>query len=158
MNMNKPIVTNLEQIQKAINEDQLRAVLIDPYKQRVKEIRVKSGRQTINDIYGVIGCSLFTLASFYPRAVRRGSEILTNVQHDVYVDDEGLFKPDQRFWFNKATGQVLAGKGLVLALDDEGNSSHCLWSDKGVKDRISWIGDRAVVQSMIQLGVFANDV
>lgn len=156
MNMSKPIVTNLEQIQKAINEDQLRAVLIDPYKQQVKEVRVRQGNT--DDIYGMIGCSLFTLASFYPRQVRRNSEILSDVQHDVYVDDEGLFKPDQRYWFNKATGQVLAGKGLVLALDDDGNSSHCLWSDKGVKDRIRWIGDKATVQTMIQLGAFANHV
>ena len=156
MNMNKPIVTDFEKIQKAINEDQLRAVLIDPYKQSVKEVRVKQGNT--DDIYGMIGCSLFTLASFYPRQVRRGGKILSNVQHDIYVDDEGLFKPDQRYWFNRATGQVLAGKGLVLALDDEGNSSHCLWSDKGVKDRIAWIGDKATVQTMIQLGVFANDV
>ena len=156
MNMNKPIVTDFEKIQKAINEDQLRAVLIDPYKQSVKEVRVKQGNT--DDIYGMIGCSLFTLASFYPRQVRRGGKILSNVQHDIYVDDEGLFKPDQRYWFNRATGQVLAGKGLVLALDDEGNSSHCLWSAKGVKDRIAWIGDKATVQTMIQLGVFANDV
>tara|TARA_A200000113_G_scaffold202388_1_gene196786 strand:+ start:871 stop:1341 length:471 start_codon:yes stop_codon:yes gene_type:complete len=156
MNMTKPIVTDFEKIQKAINEDQLRAVLIDPFKQSVKEVRVKQGNT--DDIYGMIGASLFTIASFYPRQVRRGREVFGNVQHDIYLDDEGLYKPDQRYWFNSATGQVLAGKGLVLALDDEGQSSHCLWSDKGVKDRIRWIGDNATLQTMIQMGVFANDV
>ena len=156
MNIVKPIVSDLEKIQQAINEDQLRAVLIDPFKQSVKEVRVKQGNT--DDIYGMIGASLFTTAPFYPRQVRRGGEVLCNVQHDIYLDDEGLYKPDQRYWFNRATGTVLAGKGLVLALDDEGRSSHCLWSDKGVKDRIAWIGDKATLQTMLQLGVFGHDV
>ena len=73
--------------------------------------------------------------------------------HSVYVDDEGLFRQNQRFWFNKYTGQVLAGKGLVLGLDDEGNSTSCLWTIKGVMDRIVWIGDRASLSVMGQLGV-----
>ena len=156
MNMTKPIVTDFEKIQKAINEDQLRAVLIDPFKQRVKEVRVRPNKN--EDIYLHINANKFDVAQFYPRQVRRGGIIEENVLHDVYVDDEGLFRPDQRYWFNRATGQVLAGKGLVLALDDEGASSHCLWSDKGVKDRIAWIGDKATLQTMIQMGVFANDV
>ena len=156
MNMNKPIVTDFEKIQTAINENQLRAVLIDPFKQQVREVRVRPHKSA--DINLHINSNLFTTAQFFPRQVRRGGEIEGNVQHDVFVDDEGLFKPDQRYWFNRATGQVLAGKGLVLGFDDEGNTSHCLWSDKGVKDRIAWIGDKATLQTMIQLGVFANDV
>mgnify|MGYP003313393324 CR=1 FL=1 len=44
MNMNKPIVTDLEKIQSAINENQLRAVLIDPFKQRVTEVRVRPNK------------------------------------------------------------------------------------------------------------------
>ena len=156
MNMNKPIVTDMEKIQSAINENQLRAVLIDPFKQRVTEVRVKPDNNA--DIYLHINANKFDVAQFYPRQVRRGGVIEGNVLHDVYVDDEGLFRQDQRYWFNRATGTVLAGKGLVLALDDEGRSSHCLWSDKGVKDRIAWIGDKATLQTMMQLGVFGHDV
>ena len=156
MNMNKPIVTDMEKIQSAINENQLRAVLIDPFKQRVTEVRVKPDNNA--DIYLHINANKFDVAQFYPRQVRRGGVIEGNVLHDVYVDDEGLFRQDQRYWFNRATGTVLAGKGLVLALDDEGRSSHCLWSDKGVKDRIAWIGDKATLQTMLQLGVFGHDV
>ena len=157
MNMTKPIVTDLEKIQQAINEDQLRAVLIDPFKQRVKEVRVNQKDIAVlnSDIYRHIDANKFDVAPFYPRQVRRGGEVLGNVQHDIFVDDEGLFKPDQRYWWNKATGQVLAGKGLVLALDDEGRSSHCLWSDKGVKARINWIGDKQTLSMMQQLGVFS---
>lgn len=153
MNMNKPIVTDFEKIQTAINENQLRAVLIDPFKQRVKEVRVRPHMSA--DINLHINSNLFTTAPFYPRQVRRGGEVLGNVQHDIFVDDEGLFKPDQRYWWNKATGQVLAGKGLVLALDDEGQSSHCLWSDVGVKARINWIGDKQTLSMMQQLGVLS---
>ena len=156
MNMNKPIVTDLEKIQSAINANQLRAILIDPFKQRVTEVRVKPDNNA--DIYLHINANKFDVAQFYPKQVRRGGVIEGNVLHDVYVDDEGLFRQDQRYWFNRATGTVLAGKGLVLALDDEGRSSHCLWSDKGVKDRIAWIGDKATLQTMLQLGVFGHDV
>ena len=156
MNMNKPIVTDLEKIQSAINENQLRAGLIDTFKQRVTEVRVRPNKNA--DIYLHINANKFDVAQFYPRQVRRGGVIEGNVLHDVYVDDEGLFRQDQRYWFNRATGQVLAGKGLVLALDDEGASSHCLWSDVGVKSRIAWIGDKATLQTMMQLGVFGHDV
>ena len=157
MNMNKPIVTDFEKIQTAINENQLRAVLIDPFKQRVKEVRVNQKDIAVlnSDIYRHIDANKFDVAPFYPRQVRRGGEVLSNVQHDIFVDDEGLFKPDQRYWWNKATGQVLAGKGLVLALDDEGQSSHCLWSDVGVKARINWIGDKQTLSMMQKLGVLS---
>lgn len=153
MNNLKPIVTDLEKIQTAINEDQLRAVLIDPFKQQVKEVRVRPHKSA--DINLHINSNLFTSAQFFSRQVRRGGEIEGNVQHDVFVDDEGLFKPDQRYWFNKATGQVLAGKGLVLGFDDDGNTSHCLWSDVGVKARINWIGDKQTLAMMYKLGVLS---
>ena len=126
------------------------AVLIDPFTQKIREVRVRP--QYNADIYLHINASTFDVAEFFPRTVNRDGE-QSKVIHSVYVDDEGLFRQDQRFWFNKHTGQVLAGKGIVLGLDDEGNSTSCLWTTKGVMDRIVWIGDRASLSVMGQLGV-----
>ena len=132
-----------------IDDNTLRAVLIDPFKQQIEDLRVDKGNEAI---YKAIDARPMDRADFFPRTVKRdGKE--AKIQHSVYVDDEGLFKPKQRFWFNRFTGQVLAGKGLIFAIDDDGDNTNCLWTKEGVLARITWLGDRQSLAVLGQMGV-----
>ncbi len=42
----------------------------------------------------------------------------------IYIDEEGLLKPQDNFFLYKGYGQPLAGNGLVLGTDNEGESQN----------------------------------
>ena len=85
----------------------MKAYLIDPFERAITEVDYSGNYQ---DIYGLCGYDTFTVVTF-------------NDQGDgVYVDDEGLFKSDQKFFVIGSYPQPLAGRGLVLGVDDEGAS------------------------------------
>lgn len=52
-------------------------------------------------------------------------EVVTFNRHSdgVFLDEEGLFKDDQRFFMIEGYPQPLAGKGVVLGCDDMGAST-----------------------------------
>lgn len=80
--------------------------LIDPFAQTVTPVEYDGDYRSI---YKLIGCSTFTVAS--------SSEGL-----DCYVDDEGLLNGPTDFFVFEDYPQPLAGKGLVLSHDEEGDS------------------------------------
>ena len=85
----------------------MKAILIDPFTRSVSEVEYSGNYK---DIYDLIDCDTFTLASIDPDG------------DGIFVDDEGLFKPEQAFFWHKGYPQPLAGKGLVLGCDEEGES------------------------------------
>ncbi len=122
----------------------IRTILIDPKAKRLKEVFIKA--HDLNSIYTELGCNNFETTPFIP--LRLGDDIHT---HDIYCDGDGLFKEEQYFFFNKATGSPIAGKSLVIGLDENsGDSRSCLWSIDGIKRNISWIGDRNTLQLMLE--------
>lgn len=90
-----------------------KAYLIDPVKLDVTEVII-NGDYT--EIYKHIDCEIFTAVE-------------VNKHGDtIYIDDEGLFVPDQVFFMHSGyPHQPLAGKGLLLGTDEEGESvnPHC---------------------------------
>jgi hypothetical protein len=86
----------------------MQAILIDPFRQEIQPVEY-SGDYT--EIQKLIGCKWFTCV--YP----------PDLNGDViYVDDEGLYVEDQRFFMIKGVPSPLAGYGLLLGTDDEGDS------------------------------------
>lgn len=86
----------------------MRAIHINPHNQTVSEVEYSGD---YHDIYKLIDADLFTV-------------VYTDIG-DIFVDDEGLFKGDQAFFWLRGTPQPLAGHGLVLASDDEGETIGC---------------------------------
>lgn len=84
------------------------ALLIDPFTRTITEVEYSGNYQ---QIYDLIDCQTYDCA----RINKHGDAI--------FVDDEGLIseKP-QAFFLHKDYPQPLAGKGLVLGCDDEGES------------------------------------
>lgn len=88
----------------------MRAYLVDPYTETVVEITYNGDYKTI---YDHIDCDCFCVAG------------LNKEGDGVYVDDEGLLTMSERtkFFVTTLYPQALAGKGLVLGVDEEGNST-----------------------------------
>tara|TARA_R100001594_G_scaffold80379_1_gene114892 strand:+ start:1119 stop:1454 length:336 start_codon:yes stop_codon:yes gene_type:complete len=86
----------------------MKAILIDVKNEEVKEVEHDD---TLKNIYELVGCSTFDVVR------------IDNI-NGIYVDDEGLFVEDQLFftYHGDTYSQTLAGNGLILGVDSEGNS------------------------------------
>ena len=103
----------------------IKAILIDTPNQTI-EIVDYSG--DYKDIYGLLGCDLFTTV------------YLEGVGEDtLYVDDEGLYVENQVFFGIAGCPQPLAGRGLILGTDDEGDSTDCTSSLDTIKKMVTWL-------------------
>lgn len=84
----------------------MRVILVNPFDETVKE-GVYGG--DFREIYDLIECRTFTVQ-------------MIDEDNDLYLDDEGLLvQGPQRYFEYKGLG-TFAGKGLIMAHDDEGDS------------------------------------
>ena len=86
----------------------MKAILIDVIKQEVKEVEHDD---TLKSIYNLVDCGTFDV-------------VRIDAVNSIYVDDEGLFVEDQLYFNYKGTTDSvsLAGNGLILGVDDEGET------------------------------------
>lgn len=85
----------------------MRGILINPWWETVTEVEIEEGIDDICRFLGPIFCCAMNWTN----------------GDTLYVDDEGLLKRDMKmFDINRADGQLLAGNGLILGSDSEGNS------------------------------------
>lgn len=102
----------------------MRAVLINPFDKSVTEVDYSGDYR---DIYKLIDCQVFTVAN--------------DGDNDIFVDDEGLLKEDltkQRFFWVAGMEQPLAGKGLVLSCDADGETVATTTDVETISNRIRW--------------------
>lgn len=85
----------------------MRGILIDPFAKTITEVEVEKG---IHAIYELIDATCFDVVG------------LNDAGDLVYVDDEGLYREDQAFFVWHGYETPLAGKGLILGCDCEGES------------------------------------
>ncbi len=81
--------------------------LIDPFAKTVTETSIDR-RIGLKDIYRLMDCRLIDAVRF-----RDTSDV-------IYVDDEGLYADDQRFFKVDGVPQPLAGKALYVGTTDDG--------------------------------------
>ena len=98
----------------------MRAILIDPFTREITEVE---HNDDFRQIYEFIGADAFDAARLEDGQI-------------IYVDDEGLFRDDQKFW--SIEGRVLAGKGLVLGVNAAGESIAAVGSIEEWRERIRW--------------------
>lgn len=115
---------------------EFKAVLIDPYKQEVTDVTYNGDYK---QIYEHIKVDCFAL-------------VRLSDNDDVFVDDEGLLKlnPDTKFFLLPDYPQPLAGYGLILGTDDEGESISAHHDAAFYRSRVKFVGMREVAA----LGVF----
>lgn len=88
----------------------MKAILISVHNQSVTQIEIEDG---LDSIYKAIGCDTIEAVHSY---ILQGGDI-------IYVDEEGLLKDEPGpFFVLNGFHQPLAGNGLVLGTDEEGDS------------------------------------
>jgi hypothetical protein len=103
----------------------MKAILIDVHTQSVTEVEHDN---TLDNIYELLNCRTFDVV--------RIDEV-----DSIYIDDEGLFVDDQLFFEYGGDAQSvrLAGNGLILGVDDEGNSISPTTTIEEVKGRVGFL-------------------
>ena len=106
----------------------LNGILIDPYLKKLTNVNVGTDN-TLQDMYKHIGCSMVEVVSF-------------GDVNDLWVDEEGLLKRDQRFFkvSNLPFGHhgVIVGRALLLKCGDNGGTESTTLTIEDVLPRISW--------------------
>lgn len=87
------------------------------------------GDDNLQWYYDNLKCDVFTSA--YPPGMA-GRDV-------IFVDDEGLFKPVYQFFGVKGFPQPLAGRGIVLGSDREGNAVSPETSQEWLHANVYWI-------------------
>ena len=101
----------------------MRVILINPFDETVKEA-VYGG--DYREIYNLIDCRTFDVVS------------LSNAD-DLYVDDEGLLKDENRYF--SWSGRNFAGMGLIMGHDDEGETIETTYDLQEVVDRVEFLSE-----------------
>lgn len=102
----------------------MKAFLIDPRMARIVALDYSGN---FEDIYKIIHADTFDVARF-------------NDQRDgVFVDDEGLLKSPTHFFFIDGNVNLLAGRGLVLGCDEEGETAAPTVTLEWLKDHVGFI-------------------
>jgi len=91
----------------------MKAILIDVKNNTVSDVEV-SDKNTLKEWYNLIDCELVTVAAY-----------IDAEDHDsIIVDDEGLLDitSETRFFTFEGCPQPYAGNGLIVGVDEEGES------------------------------------
>lgn len=103
----------------------MRAILIDPTTKTVTEV---DHANDYRDIYRLIEATDFNVVSINDPG-----------NHCIYVDGESLLVDEPGPFFKwHGYHQPIAGKGLILATDEEGNSIAATLSLEDVQTRVLW--------------------
>ena len=102
----------------------MKGILINPFDETIKEVNISGN---IEDIYLLTECNLFDIVSITPN-------------EDMYIDDEGLLKNNQRYFTLLGTGlNNFAGKALLLSHNDEGETTSTNWTLQQVKNMVKFL-------------------
>ena len=101
----------------------MKGILINPFDETIKEV-VYAG--DFREIYSLVDCRTFDC-------------VMVDSKNDMYIDDEGLYVDDQRYFRMVELGANYAGKALLLSHDEEGDSVSTTLSIEEVKDIVEWL-------------------
>lgn len=105
----------------------MRAILIDPFTETVTEVDHTGG---LEDIYNWTDCVCITSCNPF-----------SDREHTMFLDDEGLYRDDQAFFGYVGYGQPLAGRALVVGVDEAGETVACKLSLEGVRAHVGFLPD-----------------
>lgn len=94
----------------------MRAILIDPFAITITEIDIpyKDDGEGFKLFYPLLSHEIHPVDTFDVVRLQDGDAI--------FVDDNGLLNDPQRFFLLRGYDNPLAGKGLVMGSDDDGNT------------------------------------
>ena len=114
----------------------MKAILIDVKTQEIKEVEHDD---TLQNIYDLINCRAFDL-------------VRIDDVNSIFVDDEGILKDNLYFEYS-VSGRVfqLAGNGLVLGVDDKGNSISATLTVEDVEGKVNFLPEGFKVEPYMEV-------
>ena len=113
----------------------MKAILIDVKTQEIKEVECGNNLQ---NIYDLIDCRLIDIVSI-------------DDVNSIFVDDEGILKDNLYFEYSGSENVFkLAGNGLVLGVDDEGNSISPTLTIEDVKGKVNFLPEGFKVEPYME--------
>ena len=107
----------------------MKAILIDPVREQVTEVEYNGDYRHIYELLtddeNELDCCTFDVIRIDDREA-------------IFVDDEGLLKMPRYFFKYEGYGQPLAGRGLVLGNDDEGETIATKLTADAVRARVAF--------------------
>ncbi len=117
-------------------ENTMKAILIGVYAQEVIEV-VHDG--TLQNIYDLLVCRTFDV-------------VRIDDVNSIFVDDEGILKDNLYFEYPSSNGIFqLAGNGLILGVDDEGNSISPTLTVEDVKSKVTFLSEGFKVEPYMEV-------
>ena len=120
----------------------MQGILIDPYTQTIEVVEYSGDYK---DISAMLGCDLFTT-------------VYAEMPDTIYVDDEGLYVENQRYFNIKGYPQSLAGRGLVLGSTDDGDSTDCVSSLQDILDMVEFCPEGTHVEAVFTVLPLEDDL
>lgn len=121
----------------------MQAILIDPYTQTIEVVDYSGDYK---DISALLDCELFTT-------------VYSDLPDTIYLDDEGLYVENQKFFKLKGYPQPLAGKGLVLGTDyDTGESVDCVSSLEDILRAVEFCPEGTHVEPVMTVFPMEDDI
>lgn len=116
----------------------MQAILIDP---RDKTIAMTEYDAKPGEIVEVLGDSVryFDVVNLYKN------------RDAAFVDDEGLYADDQFFWMHRNYPVPLAGRGILLGCDEEGETVEVKTAIEQVQHDVKFLGTLFEVKMMMTL-------
>jgi hypothetical protein len=105
------------------------AIKIDVKWRTVNIVTMSKG---LHDFYMHIGCNL--MEAVYPQGL--------DPRDRLYVDEEGLLTPGKEFFLIEGFPQPLAGNGLIVGHDDEGEAVNAHTPFNSVWPRVQFLAKR----------------
>lgn len=126
----------------------MQAILIDPFTETIEVVDYSGDWQ---DISTLLGCSLFTTIDLGDNDIYDSD---LGDSDTLYVDDEGLYVEDQRFFNLEGYPQPLAGRGLVLGYTPDGNSTDSSLTVSEIQDMVKWCPEGLTVEPRFEVRGF----
>ena len=141
----------------------MKGILIDPFTERVSEVSLTDAAQ-LEEYYLLLDCNTIDVISIPDRglietSLKRG-KVLDAADsrfknNSLYLDDEGLYKEDQKFY--KFIGANLSGRGLILGHDKStGDSVSTKLSVEDVRPLVDWETEDDILARKLSLHYLTN--
>ena len=120
---------------------QVTAIKIDVVKQEVYPVQIST--KSIDDIYTQLACDIFTCPMTFDN------------NDTLFVDDEGLFIDPSAllgaFYIDGYPSQPLFGHGLIVGIDDEGETDEVLSTVEEIKKKVTFLNDESAEYELLRL-------
>ena len=115
----------------------MKAILIDVYNKEIREVDYDG---TLDFIYFNLACRTFDV-------------VRIDDVNSIFIDDEGLLRQNQLYFeYPSSNGSFqLAGSGLVLGVDDEGNSISPTLTVEDVKSKVNFLPEGFKIDPYIRV-------